>query len=164
MASAISIEEVHRGNMEYAATRRSCFLLSALYDLPFGANRRFHSHRNCIAYLAPVGWSVSTVSLWDTGPYLKPISLAYVQINAFNRILSGPVGNCDVGILIRPGTGTIAGLSKTFPSHGAFSRLRFEATFTNLANYAISRHRRTDVTRSNHAFEKSAASSVTAAL
>ena len=88
LASAISIEETHPPyrflenpisiekpiaeiwNM--AATRRSCFLLSALYDLPFGANRGFHSHSNRIAYLAPGGWSVSAVSLWETGPYLKP--------------------------------------------------------------------------------------------
>jgi hypothetical protein len=167
LASAISIEETPppidfwktRSRLKklvaeiwnMAATRRSCFLLSALYDLPFGANRRFHSHSNRIAYLAPGGWSVSAVSLWETGPYLKPTrSSSYGPgISAFpivadfrGRIASqtaislptgvcsnqplqhNPFGasrKCGVGILVRPGTCTIAGLSKTFPSHGAFS-------------------------------------------
>src|SRR5215469_9932626 len=152
LENPISIEKAHRGNMEYGCHPSQLLSALGLYDLPFGANRRFHFHSNRIAYLAPGGWSVSAVSLWETGPYLKPtrssnygpgnLSLsyrggfsaaalhhkrryryqrAYVQINAFNTIPSGPVGKCGVGILVRPGTCTIAGLSKTFPSHGAFS-------------------------------------------
>jgi hypothetical protein len=57
------------------------------------------------------------------------------NINAFNAIPSGPVGNCGVGILLGPGTSTIAaGLSKNFHLSERF-RLRFEATFTNLMNH-----------------------------
>ncbi len=55
---------------------------------------------------------------------------------AFNPIPSGPVGNCGVGILVGPGTSTIAaGLSKTFYLTERF-RLRFESTFTNILNHA----------------------------
>jgi len=61
-----------RGNM--AGTRRNRFLLSAMYDLPVGQNRKFGSHMNRFADLAIGGWSVSTVSLWETGPYLTPIT------------------------------------------------------------------------------------------
>jgi hypothetical protein len=60
----------NRGNM--AATRRNRFLLSAVYDLPVGQNRQFFSHMNRFADLAFGGWSLSTVSLWETGPYLTP--------------------------------------------------------------------------------------------
>jgi hypothetical protein len=62
----------NRGNM--ADTRRNRFLLSAVYDLPVGQNRKFLSHMNRATDLAFGGWSVSTVSLWETGPYLTPIT------------------------------------------------------------------------------------------
>jgi Carboxypeptidase regulatory-like domain len=154
----------NRGNM--AATRRNRFLLSAVYDLPVGQNRKFLSHMNRISDLAIGGWTISTVSLWETGPYLTPItsssydpgnlSLSYrgafqrpdctgngnvatngsqFNISAFNPIPSGPVGNCGVGILVGPGTSTIAaGLAKNLHLTERF-RLRFEATFTNLMNH-----------------------------
>ena len=60
----------NRGNM--ADTRRNRFLLSAVYDLPIGQNRKFLSHLNRISDIAFGGWSLSTVSLWETGPYLTP--------------------------------------------------------------------------------------------
>jgi hypothetical protein len=60
----------NRGNM--AGTRRNRILLSAVYDLPVGQNRKFLSHMNRISDPALGGWSVSTVSLWQTGPYLTP--------------------------------------------------------------------------------------------
>lgn len=154
----------NRGNM--AATRRNRFLLSAIYELPFGANRRFLSHMNRVPELALGGWSISTVSLWETGPFLTPttsssydpgnLNLSYrgafqrpdcagngnratgnsmFDINAFNPIPSRPVGTCGVGILVGPGTSTIAaGLAKNFHLTEGF-RLRFEATFTNLMNH-----------------------------
>jgi len=57
------------------------------------------------------------------------------NINAFNPIPVGPVGNCGVGILEGPGTSTIAaGLAKTLRLSERF-HLRFEATFTNLMNH-----------------------------
>jgi hypothetical protein len=62
----------NRGNM--ADTRRNRFLLSAVYDLPVGQNRKFLSRMNRATDLAFGGWSLSTVSLWETGPYLTPIT------------------------------------------------------------------------------------------
>ncbi len=62
----------NRGNM--ADTRRNRFLLSAVYELPVGQNRKFLSHMNRAADLTFGGWSLSTVSLWETGPYLTPIT------------------------------------------------------------------------------------------
>jgi hypothetical protein len=166
----------NRGNM--AATRRNRFLLSAVYDLPVGQNRKYLSHMNRFSDLAIGGWSISTVSLWETGPYLTPttatacerttgqpcydpgnLNLSFrgsfqrpdcignpnaanpltgsmFNNGAFNPIPSGPVGNCGVGILVGPGTSTIAaGLSKTFYLTERF-RLRFESTFTNILNHA----------------------------
>ena len=49
----------NRGNM--AGARRDGFLLSAVYDLPVGQNRKFLLHMNRISDLALGGWSVSTV-------------------------------------------------------------------------------------------------------
>ena len=157
---------VDRGNM--SATRRHRFLLSALYDLPVGKNRKYFTGMNRIADAVAGGWSLSTVSLWETGPYLTPttsssydpgnLNISYrgafqrpdcigngnipnpatgsmFDLAAFNPIPSGPVGNCGVGILLGPGTTTIAaGLSKNFHITERL-RLRFEGTFTNLLNH-----------------------------
>jgi hypothetical protein len=154
----------NRGNM--ADTRRNRFLLSAVYDLPIGQNRKFLSHMNRFSDLTIGGWSISTVSLCETGPYLTPVAsssydpgnlnISYrgalqrpdctgngnvatngslFNISAFNPIPSGPVGNCGVGILLGPGTSTIAaGLAKNFHLTERL-RMRFEATFTNLMNH-----------------------------
>jgi hypothetical protein len=60
----------NRGNM--AATRRQRFLLSAVYDLPVGQNSRLLAYMNRMAETVIGGWSLSTVTLWETGPYLTP--------------------------------------------------------------------------------------------
>jgi hypothetical protein len=156
----------NRGNV--AQTRRHRLLVSAVYDVPVGSNRRFLGHMNYFSEALFGGWSVSTVSLWETGPYLTPttsssydpgnLNLSYrgafqrpdcisngnianagtgsmFNINAFNPIPSGPIGDCGVGILEGPGTTTIAaGLSKNFHITERL-RLRFEGTFTNLLNH-----------------------------
>jgi hypothetical protein len=62
----------NRGNR--SATRGNRFLLSAVHDLPVGQNRRFFSHMNRLSDLVVGGCSVSTVGLWETGPYLTPIT------------------------------------------------------------------------------------------
>src|SRR5467141_2914400 len=60
----------NRGNV--AQTRRHRFLVSAVYDLPIGSNRKFLGHMNNFSEALFGGWSISTVSLWETGPYLTP--------------------------------------------------------------------------------------------
>ena len=156
----------NRGNI--AAVRRHRVLVSAIYDLPVGNGRRYFNHMNSVSQALLGGWSVSTVSMWQTGPYLTPITspsydpgnlnliyrgafqrpdcvgngnLAnptvgdYFNINAFNPVPSGPVGNCRVGSLVGPGTVAVAaGLSKTF-ALGERVRMKFESTFTNLPNH-----------------------------
>jgi hypothetical protein len=156
----------NRGNM--AAARRNRFLLSAVYDIPVGQGRKFLAHTNRVSDLAFGGWNISTVTLWETGPYLTPISsssydpgslnLNYrgafqrpdcvsngnianpatgsmFNIDAFNPIPSGAVGNCGVGILEGPGTTTAAlGLAKRLRLTERIG-MRFEATFTNLLNH-----------------------------
>jgi hypothetical protein len=62
----------NRGNV--AATRRHRLLISALYDFPVGKNRKFFSHMNAVTDAIVGGWSFSTVSLWETGPYLTPVT------------------------------------------------------------------------------------------
>ena len=156
----------NRGNI--AAVRRHRVLVSAIYDLPVGNGRRFFSHVNSASQAFFGGWSISTVSMWQTGPYLTPVTspsydpgnlnliyrgafqrpdcisdgnLAnptvgeYFNINAFNPVPAGPVGNCRVGSLVGPGTVAIAGgLSKTF-ALGEKVHMKFESTFTNLPNH-----------------------------
>jgi Carboxypeptidase regulatory-like domain len=156
----------NRGNM--AGTRRNRFLLSAVYYLPVGQNQKYLAHANRFTDAVLGQWSISTVSLWETGPYLTPttsssydpgnLNLSYrgafqrpdcvgnpatgnpatgsmFNLAAFNPIPSGPVGNCGVGILVGPGTSTIAaGLSKSFNLTERL-RLRFEGTFTNILNH-----------------------------
>ena len=60
----------NRGNI--AQTRRNRLLVSASYDIPVGSNRRFFGNMAAIPDAVLGGWSISTVSLWETGPYLTP--------------------------------------------------------------------------------------------
>jgi hypothetical protein len=150
----------NRGNI--AGTRRNRVLVSAIYQLPVGKNRAFLNKMNRYGDAILGGWEVSTVSLFQTGPYLTPITSpafdsanlnlvytgaflrpdcssavnGYSNINAFNPVPGpGRIGNCGVGILEGPGTIAVAGgLSKTFALNERV-RLRFEATFTNLPNH-----------------------------
>jgi len=62
----------NRGNI--AAVRRDRVLVSAIYELPVGQGRRFLSHMSAVPQALFGGWSISTVSLWQTGPYLTPIT------------------------------------------------------------------------------------------
>lgn len=54
-----------------AGTRRQRFLLSGTYNLPFGDGGR-RSSSSSILNRAFGGWSVNTISLLETGPYLTP--------------------------------------------------------------------------------------------
>jgi len=67
--------------------------------------------------------------------YRESATGSMFNLAAFNPVPSGPVGNCGVGILLGPGTTTIAtGLAKHFQITERL-RLRFESTFTNLLNH-----------------------------
>ena len=80
-----------RGNVE--GVRRHRFLLTGTYELPFGKGRRWSSQSR-VANGVLGGWSLNTVTLIETGPYLTPtISPTLDQTN------TNPVG---VGSIVRP--------------------------------------------------------------
>lgn len=80
-----------RGNVE--GVRRHRFLLTGTYELPFGKGRRWSS-QSPVANGVLGGWSLNTVTLIETGPYLTPtISPTLDQTN------TNPVG---VGSIVRP--------------------------------------------------------------
>ena len=67
------------GNLE--GTRRNRFLLSGLYQLPFGQGRAFLNN-NGVADKLLGGWEITNVTLLETGPWLTPsISDSYDQSN-----------------------------------------------------------------------------------
>jgi Carboxypeptidase regulatory-like domain/TonB dependent receptor len=71
------------------------------------------------------------------GNLTNPTPDQYFNINAFvpTPANAGRIGNAGVGTLVGPGTIAVAGgLAKTFQVHEGV-RMRFEATFTNLANH-----------------------------
>jgi hypothetical protein len=81
----------NRGNV--AGTRRQRFLLTGSYDLPFGKGRRWFSSSHAVNAVLG-GWSVNTVTMMETGPYLTPtISPNLDQTN------TNPVGD---GSIVRP--------------------------------------------------------------
>jgi Carboxypeptidase regulatory-like domain len=98
----------NRGNM--AGMRRNRFLLSAVYDLPLGRNRKFLAHMNRISDLALGGWSVSTVSLWETGPYLTPTTSSSYDPGNLNLSYRGAFQRPDCvgnGNVANPATGSM---------------------------------------------------------
>jgi len=62
----------NRGNV--VGTRRHRVLVSAIYQLPVGKNRAFLGKMNPVGDAILGGWEVSTVTLWQTGPYLTPVT------------------------------------------------------------------------------------------
>jgi hypothetical protein len=96
----------NRGNM--AATRRNRFLLSAVYYLPVGQSRQFLSHMNRYAELVAGSWSVSTVSLWETGPYLTPVTSSSFDPGNLNLSYRDSFQRPDcVGNVANPGNGSL---------------------------------------------------------
>jgi hypothetical protein len=76
----------NRGNV--AAVRRHRVLVSSIYELPFGPGRHF-SLANPIERAVFGGWSISTVALWQTGPYLTPITSPSYDPGNLNLVYRG---------------------------------------------------------------------------
>jgi len=105
-----------RGNM--SATRRDRFLLSAVYDLPVGKNRKYFSAMNRFAEAVAGGWSISTVSLWETGPYLTPITSSSYDPGNLNISYRGAIQRPDCtgnGNIANPATGSMFNLAAFNP-------------------------------------------------
>jgi hypothetical protein len=62
----------NRGNI--VGTRRHRVLVSAIYQLPVGKDRAFLNHMNAVGDAILGSWELSTVTLWETGPYLTPVT------------------------------------------------------------------------------------------
>ncbi len=70
---------LNRGNV--AGARRQRFLLTGVYDLPFGKGRRWSTSSDLLNGVFG-GWSLNTVTMMETGPYLTPtISESFDQTN-----------------------------------------------------------------------------------
>ncbi len=57
------------GNEE--GTRRHRFLLTGVYELPYGDGRKYAAHNTLLNELAG-GWDVNTITVLETGPWLTP--------------------------------------------------------------------------------------------
>jgi hypothetical protein len=53
-------------------TRRNRWNSTAVYQLPVGRGKQFGSHMNRAADLLIGGWQVSTIFVWQSGPFLTP--------------------------------------------------------------------------------------------
>jgi Carboxypeptidase regulatory-like domain/TonB dependent receptor len=88
----------NRGNV--AGARRQRFLLTGAYDLPFGEGRHWFSSSKLVNGIFG-GWSLNTVTLIETGPYLTPtISTSSDQTNtnpasALSVVRPDVVGNVN---------------------------------------------------------------------
>jgi len=52
--------------------RRHRFLLTGMYDLPFGTGRRFLANSNAVVNAFLGGWALNTITLVETGPWETP--------------------------------------------------------------------------------------------
>jgi hypothetical protein len=57
-----------------APTRRHRWLTAFSYDLPFGRARKFTLGGNPVANLILGGWQFSGIMLWQSGPFLTPVT------------------------------------------------------------------------------------------
>jgi len=77
----------NRGNI--AAVRRHRVLVSGVYQLPVGQGKPFLNNAGRVTQGLLGGWSVSTVSMWQTGPYLTPITSPSYDPGNLNLIYRG---------------------------------------------------------------------------
>jgi hypothetical protein len=84
---------LNRGNVE--GVRRQRFLLTGAYELPFGKGRRWSSPSRMVNGVFG-GWSLNTVTLIESGPYLTPtISPTLDQTNT-NPVADGSIVRPDL--------------------------------------------------------------------
>ena len=79
--------QANRGNV--AAVRRNRVLVSGIYELPIGNKHRFFSHMGSVPQAIFGGWSVSTISMWQTGPYLTPTTSPSSDPGNLNLVYRG---------------------------------------------------------------------------
>jgi hypothetical protein len=93
--SVVNRFDIKADTGDVAFVPRQRFLLSATYDLPFGQERQWSSSSKVLdATLG--GWSATTLTLLQTGPYLTPaISCAFDQTNT-DPVLAGSVCRPDI--------------------------------------------------------------------
>jgi hypothetical protein len=85
---------LNRGNV--AGTRRNRVLVSAIYQLPFGKGKGW-------VHAAFGGWEVSSVTLWQTGPFLTPVTSPSFDGANLNLVYRGAILRPD-----RIGNGNLA--------------------------------------------------------
>jgi len=83
--------------------RRSRFLLTGMYELPFGRGRKFLSNVNRGVDALLGGWQLSTITLVQTGPYETPWdsnpSDSQANLNEVGRnaiVRPDRIGNCNL--------------------------------------------------------------------
>ncbi|MBZ5572065.1 MAG: TonB-dependent receptor [Acidobacteriia bacterium] len=77
----------NRGDI--AAVRRHRVLVSAIYELPVGHGRHFLSNMGGVPQAFFGGWSISTISLWQTGPHLTPVTSPSYDPGNLNLVYRG---------------------------------------------------------------------------
>ena len=77
----------NRGNV--VGTRQQRVLVSAIYQLPIGKNRAFLKKMNSIGNALLGGWELSTVTMWQTGPHLTPITSPAFDTANLNLVFRG---------------------------------------------------------------------------
>ncbi len=90
-----------RGNAP--GDRRQRFLLTGMYQLPFGHGRKFLSNSNRFVNGVLGGWQISSIALAETGPYLTPFDSdpadSQSNLNEVGRpavIRPDQIANCDI--------------------------------------------------------------------
>ncbi len=71
-ARATSILDRHADFGNVYGTRRHRWNTTAVYDLPFGRGREFGSNMSRFADTVVGGWRLSSIFLWQTGPFESP--------------------------------------------------------------------------------------------
>ena len=83
----------NRGNV--AGTRRQRFLLTGSYELPFGKGRRWSSSSRAVNAVLG-GWSLNTVTMMETGPYLTPTISPNLDQTNTNPVADGTIVRPDL--------------------------------------------------------------------
>lgn len=93
------------GNVPFS--RRQRFLLTFLYELPFGKGKPFLSNTNAVVSRVVGGWNLSGVALWQTGPFMTVLTSSDPSGTGYNALIFSTGGRADTV----PGVNRYAGQS-----------------------------------------------------
>ena len=104
-----NLSDPYNPNLDYGNvpfSRRQRFLMTFLYELPFGKGKPFLNGSNPVVSRVIGGWTLSGIALWQTGPFMTVTTLSDPSGTGYNNTpVSSTGGRADTVAGVNPYAG-----------------------------------------------------------